>query len=222
MLAVYFIAGTQDIVQGDLFSVLEQALKAGITCFQYREKGKGSLRNPVEIEETAKKCQYLCHEYNVPFLVNDDVKLALKIGADGVHVGQGDKAIQEVLALFSGKIVGLSCETKQHVKAANLLSEISYYGIGPVFGTISKADAVQPIGAEKLDIYAKIAEKPVVAIGGISTNNCQEILKTAVAGVCVISAITHAACIDEVVHALKKNDSLKNNYKNQQGSVRIA
>jgi thiamine-phosphate pyrophosphorylase len=205
MLAVYFISGTQDIVKGSLFSVLEEALKAGITCFQYREKGKGSLSNPVEIEETARTCQLLCQKYKVPFLINDDVELALKIGADGVHVGQGDQAIEEVLELFHGKIVGLSCETQEHVEIANQLSEISYYGIGPVFGTISKADAVQPIGLDKLDRYAKLAEKPVVAIGGISMKNGQEVLNTAVAGVSVISAITRAESISEAVHAFKRN-----------------
>ena len=204
MLAVYFISGTQDIIKGSLFSVLEEALQAGITCFQYREKGTGSLTNPIEIEETARKCQQLCQKYKVPFLVNDDVELALKIGSDGIHVGQGDQAIEEVVELFQGKIVGLSCETQKHVELANQFSEISYYGIGPVFGTISKADAVQPIGLEKLDRYAKISEKPVVAIGGISTKNSQAVLNTAVAGVSVISAITRAESISQAVHRLKQ------------------
>ncbi|KAF1298838.1 thiamine-phosphate diphosphorylase [Enterococcus sp. JM4C] len=204
MLAVYFIAGTQDIVQGNLFSVLEEALQAGITCFQYREKGAGSLTEPSEIEETARKCQELCRAYKVPFLINDEVELALKIGADGVHVGQSDQAIEEVLRLFDGKIVGLSCETAAHVEKANQLPGISYYGIGPVFGTVSKADAVQPIGVEKLADYARLAQKPVVAIGGISLENGQEVLATGVQGVSVISAITRAESIEEAVEGLKK------------------
>ncbi|WP_438760089.1 thiamine phosphate synthase [Enterococcus sp. AZ194] len=206
MLQVYFIAGTQDIVQGTLFSVLEEALQAGITCFQFREKGAGSLNDPTEIEETAKKCQELCQAYNVPFLVNDNVELALKLGADGVHVGQSDQEIQEVLRLFAGKIVGLSCETAEHIEKANQLTEITYYGVGPVFGTISKADAVQPIGVKTLDTYARKALKPVVAIGGISLDNCQEVLATAVSGISVISAITRAESISQAVATLMKKD----------------
>lgn len=80
-LAVYFIAGTQDIVRGTLPGVLEEALKAGITCFQYREKGAGSLQTASERKEMALECQQLCTKYQVPFIINDDVALALEIGA---------------------------------------------------------------------------------------------------------------------------------------------
>ncbi|OJG27902.1 thiamine-phosphate pyrophosphorylase [Enterococcus caccae] len=204
IVSVYFIAGTQDIQSGHLLDVLEQALKAGITCFQYREKGEGSIENPNAKMRTAKQCQLLCQQYNVPFLINDDVALALEIGADGIHVGQTDQAIKNVLSLFSGKIVGLSCHDEKEVKAANKLPEITYYGIGPVYGTQSKKDAQRPIGLMKLQKLVELAEKPVVAVGGISTENVHSVLKTTVDGVSVISAITQANQIEDAVRTLKR------------------
>ncbi|MEI5991857.1 thiamine phosphate synthase [Enterococcus crotali] len=206
MLSVYFIAGTQDIQNGDhLPSVLESALKAGITCFQYREKGKGSLPHPEAKKEMAQICQQLCEQYQVPFLINDDVALALEIGADGIHVGQKDQAIEEVLTLFTDKIVGLSCHDEQEVLVANELAGITYYGIGPIYGTISKEDAELPIGIAKLKELTEKACKPVVAIGGINTKNAQSVLETHVDGVSVITAITLAKDIKEAVGNLKQH-----------------
>lgn len=202
ILSIYFIAGTQDIKTGSLPVVLETALKSGISCFQYREKGEGSLARPEAKMEMAKMCQRLCQQYRVPFLINDDVALALAIDSDGVHVGQEDQKIQEVLQLFPDKIVGLSCHDEREVQAANKLEKIAYYGIGPVYGTISKKDAEQPIGLAKLQELTKKANKPVVAIGGINTENIRGVLETNVDGVSVISAITRAKDIPAAVGKL--------------------
>lgn len=204
MLSVYFIAGTQDIANGDLPNVLEEALKAGVTCFQYREKGRGCLVQPEAKKKMAKTCQQLCRQYRVPFLINDDVVLALDIDADGIHVGQKDQAIEEVLSLFSDKIVGLSCHDEREVLVANELGKISYYGIGPVYGTISKEDAEQPIGLVRLQELAEKSHKPVVAIGGINMENAQSVLTANVDGISVISVITKAKDISEAVKQLKQ------------------
>lgn len=201
-LRVYLIAGTQDIVEGDLPTLLEDALKAGITCFQLREKGLGSLIEKEQRKSLALACQALCQRYDVPFIINDDVELALEIEADGIHVGQEDQAIEEVLRLCPDKIVGLSCYDEQEVIAANRLPEISYYGIGPVFGTISKADAKPPIGIEKLAELSSSAKKSVVAIGGISTENRAALSKTKVAGLAVISAVTRSENIASTIKKL--------------------
>ncbi|EOI01746.1 thiamine-phosphate pyrophosphorylase [Enterococcus moraviensis ATCC BAA-383] len=203
MLSVYFIAGTQDIIEGTLPSILEEALKAGITCFQYREKGQGSLTEFHDKMNMAKICQSLCREYEVPFLINDDVELALKIDADGIHVGQDNQDIQEVIGLFPTKIVGLSCHDQHEIIVANQLEKITYYGIGPVYGTQSKPDAEKPIGIKTLQHLIKEANKPVVAIGGISTENVSDVLATDVDGVSVISAITRTENIRETVKSLQ-------------------
>ncbi|WP_086349370.1 thiamine phosphate synthase [Candidatus Enterococcus clewellii] len=201
-LPIYLIAGTQDIVEGTLPELLEQALQAGITCFQLREKGLGSLEDSKSRRSLAIDCQKLCRSYDVPFIINDDVALALDIGADGVHVGQDDQAIDEVLGLFPNKIVGLSCYDEKEIELANQLVGISYYGIGPVFGTISKADAKPPIGVERLAELAKRSKRPAVAIGGISTENFKEIQTTTVAGCAVISAITRSADLTDTIKRL--------------------
>jgi thiamine-phosphate pyrophosphorylase len=201
-LSVYFIAGTQDIRQGTLPDTLEQVLKAGITCFQYREKGSGSLKGQA-MKEMARTCQKLCRQYQIPFIINDDVALALELNADGVHVGQDDQAIQEVLTLFPDKIVGLSCYDQAEVINANALPAISYYGIGPVYGTQSKQDAKAPIGPAKLQKLTNLATKPVVAIGGISVENRQRLRKTGIAGVSVISALTQTENLAMTVQTLK-------------------
>ncbi|WP_209558260.1 thiamine phosphate synthase [Enterococcus larvae] len=202
-LGVYLIAGTQDVADGNLPQLLEQALLAGVTCFQYREKGLGSLQQKEQREATARACQKLCRKYKIPFIINDDVELALAIGADGIHVGQEDQHIEEVLRLFADRIVGLSCYDEKEITEANQLTAISYYGIGPVFGTISKADAKPPIGVKKLGELAVLAEKPSVAIGGISTINIGEIKKTTVAGSAVISAVTQSDDINETIKKIK-------------------
>lgn len=202
-LPVYFIAGTQDIVSGELPELLEQALKAGVTCFQFREKGVGSIGEAGQRKVLAAECYELCQKYDVPFIVNDDVELALALDADGIHVGQEDQAIEEVLRLFPGKIVGLSCYNKEEIVAANQLKGISYYGIGPVFGTISKSDAKPPIGIKQLDVLARLAKRPSVAIGGISIETVAAIQETAVAGSAVISAITRSEEINSTINKLK-------------------
>ncbi|MGX7420526.1 thiamine phosphate synthase [Carnobacterium gallinarum] len=201
MLTVYFIAGTQDIVEGTLPECLEQALEAGITCFQYREKGRGSLATYEERKAMALICQKLCQDYQVPLIINDDLKLALEIGADGIHVGQNDVRIQEIIKLSEPTmLIGLSCHSENEVSAANQLLEVDYYGIGPVYQTTSKVDAEPAIGVSKLGELTRIAEKPVVAIGGIQLGNAKEI--DSPVGVAVISAITQAENILEVVEKL--------------------
>ena len=204
MLSLYFIAGTQDILKGTLPEKLEAALKAGITCFQYREKGTGSLQKSEEIKQMAIVCQELCRKYSVPFIVNDDVALALEIGADGIHVGQEDQNIVDVLNLFPDKIVGLSCYDEIEVAKANQLEGVSYYGIGPVYRTISKKDAQKQIGITKLQELVKLAKLPVVAIGGIDTENVQAVWQADVDGISVISALARAKDLDVAIEKLNK------------------
>jgi thiamine-phosphate pyrophosphorylase len=201
-LKLYMIAGSQDVPQGHLLPLLEAALQAGITCFQYREKGRNSLADIQAKKNLGQACQDLCRSYNVPFIVNDDVQLALALNADGVHVGQDDFAIEEVLTLFPNKIVGLSCRTKAEVQQANQFSAISYYGIGPVFATTSKADAKAAIGLQMLTELTQLAEKPVVAIGGISSQNAAAVKMAGVDGIAVISAITQAVAIPAAIAQL--------------------
>ena len=167
-----------------LYSQVELALKGGATMIQIREK---DLDENAFLKE-AEQIQSLCAKYCVPFIVNDNVELAVKIGADGVHVGQSDMAAKDVRALIGkDKILGVSAQTvKQALEAQKCGAD--YLGTGAVFPTGSKDDA-QVLGVQTLKEICSAVNIQVVAIGGISKDNILELKKSGIAGVSVISAI---------------------------------
>ncbi|WP_163582652.1 thiamine phosphate synthase [Gracilibacillus saliphilus] len=191
LLQVYFILGSNNTVQDPLY-VLEEALKGGITLFQFREKGHGALTGQ-DKKRLAIEMKKLCHQYDVPFLINDDVDLALEIEADGVHVGQEDMSIQEVKKIVpSDWLVGVSSTNVQEaVQAKN--DGADYIGVGPIFSTNTKADAKKPIGAEGLqEIRDNVGDLPIVAIGGIQLGHVIELMRAGANGVSIISAISQS------------------------------
>ena len=209
-LNLYFVAGTQDCrhLTGDpcenLLQTLERALQAGICCYQFREKGEGSLQDHNKIYQLASQCRDLCHRYQVPFFVNNDVALALQLHADGVHVGQQDMPIQTVLQHCQGKMkIGLTINTLQQAKENANLTGIDYFGVGPIFTTQSKADASQTVGIELIRAIrdAKIMQ-PIVAIGGITPENCIGIRQAGANGLAVISAITRSIQLTQDIERL--------------------
>lgn len=200
-LAVYFIMGTENC-EADPLNVLENALQAGITMFQFREKGPRALKGE-KYEEFARACQRLCKHYHVPFIVNDDVELALKLQADGIHVGQKDMALVNIREQFKGKIIGVSVHNEEEMTAA-VLNGADYVGIGPIFETTSKSDAEPPTGVSFIkEIRNKYPNYPIVAIGGITTENSSEIIQAGADGVAVISAICQSSNRRETVNQLK-------------------
>ena len=129
-LKLYFICGTQDIPkQTSIIDVVTEALESGITMFQFREKGDGSLIGNAKIE-LAQKLLSLCKSYHVPFIVNDDVDLAKAIDADGIHVGQNDANIDAFASTFSNKIIGLSVSDLEEYQVS---VSIYYIGVGPMY-----------------------------------------------------------------------------------------
>ncbi|MDU9777399.1 thiamine phosphate synthase [Helicobacter pylori] len=200
-LKLMFVAGSQDFyhVKGGkndrinaLLDTLELALQSKITAFQFRQKGDLALQDPIEIKQLAIKCQKLCQKYGVPLIVNDEAKLALELKADGVHVGQEDMAIEEVITLCKKRLfIGLSVNTLEQALKARHLDAVAYFGVGPIFPTPSKKDAKQVVGVELLKkIHDSGVKKPLIAIGGITMHNASKIQKFS--GIAVISAITQA------------------------------
>jgi thiamine-phosphate pyrophosphorylase len=136
----------------------------------------------------ARELRELCHAYGVPFVVDDDVALALDCDADGVHVGQGDMPIREVRRhIGASRILGVSASTVGEARAAEQAGA-DYLGVGAVFPTGSKADATSVSRAELTAICDAVGI-PVVAIGGIARDNIEELADTGICGVAVISAI---------------------------------
>lgn len=198
-----FVAGSQDFyhIKGGkndrinaLLETLELALQSQITAFQFRQKGDLALQdpNPTQIKQLALECQKLCKKYSTPFIVNDEVRLALELKADGVHVGQEDMAIEEVITLCKKRLfIGLSVNTLEQALKARHLDAVSYLGVGPIFPTPSKKDAKQVVGVELLKkIRDSGVKKPLIAIGGITMHNASKLHEYG--GIAVISAITQA------------------------------
>ena len=172
-----------------LYSQVEKTLEGGTTFVQLREK---ELDEAHFLEE-AKKIKELCDRYHVPFVINDNVDIALEIDADGVHVRA---------KLGPDKIIGVSAQT---VEQALLAQErgADYLGVGAVFHTDSKADAAD-ISHETLKAITEAVDIPVIAIGGISKENVSELSGTGICGIAVISAIFAEKDIKNATKKLKK------------------
>ena len=201
LLKLYFICGTTTCLGKDLYTVVEDALKGRITLFQFREKGKDALEGKEKLE-LAIKLQNLCKKYNVPFIVNDDIELALEIDADGVHVGQDDLGVDEIRKLMPNKIIGLSIGNEEELKQSKV-EYVDYVGVGPVYVTQSKDDAGGAIGYEGLELMRRfLPQMPLVAIGGIQTQHIKDVMKTNVDGVSIISAISYSDNIEKTVREM--------------------
>lgn len=210
ILEVYYIAGSQDCGTRSLTEVLEEALKAGITCFQFREKGPGSLEeDSVAALALAQECQVLCRQYGVPFIVNDNVEMADVLNADGVHIGQGDDPVQSVIdRLGTNPIIGLSTNNVTQFKQAATIEGVDYAGIGPAFKPRSKSDHEEIIGLDGITEAMTVMNRlPAVAIGGIDETNAGKVWRTGVEGVAVVSAISRSEQISQTVSQLKKPKS---------------
>ena len=219
ILPLYFIAGTQDCrhlgdnTADNLLSVLKQALEGGITCFQFRDKGKFSLENsPDEQRSLAISCRDLCHQYDVPFIVDDNVDLALEIEADGIHVGQSDTPVKTIRAKTNKPlIIGWSINRLDEAKIGEEIAEIDYFGVGPIFTTQSKENPSRTLGMEFIQTLRNGGiTKPLVAIGGIKLEHVKTSREYGADGVAVITAITQADDIKAATQALKEESNALN------------
>ena len=182
-----------------LYQQVEQALKGGVTCVQLREK---ELDEAAFLAE-AKEIGGLCRAYGVPFLVNDSVEIALKCGADGVHVGQSDMDAEQVRALAGERLmIGVSARTVEDALRAQRAGA-DYLGVGAVFSTSTKPDA-KAISHQTLKEICAAVDIPVVAIGGIGMDNILELSGAGIDGVALVSAIFGAEDIEGRCRALKE------------------
>ncbi|WP_318507702.1 thiamine phosphate synthase [Bacillus sp. T3] len=190
LLQVYFIVGGNNCYKNPA-EVLAEAIAGGVTLFQFREKGTGA-RLGLEKLELAKELQQICREFSVPFLVNDDVDLALLLDADGVHVGQDDESVESVRQRIGNKILGVSAHSTREAELA-IAQGADYLGIGPVFPTTTKEDAREAAGYTLIQDLRKAGFTiPIVGIGGINDKNCASVIEAGADGVSVISAISNA------------------------------
>lgn len=198
-LLLYAVTDRHWLKGRSLRQVVEESLDGGVTMVQLREK---QLEEGTFLEE-AKELQALCRQRRIPFLVNDNVDIALAMNADGVHVGQSDmEALDVRKKLGPDKIIGVSAQTVEQALLAQAHGA-DYLGVGAVFPTGSKDDAVE-VPFETLKAICQAVRIPVVAIGGISKANVEQLRGSGICGVAVISAIYGADDIEGATRELKE------------------
>lgn len=182
-----------------LYEQVEKTLKGGATFVQLREKNL----EPESFLVEARQIKALCEKYHVPFVVNDNVDIAMVIDADGVHVGQNDMEAGVVREkLGSDKIIGVTVKNvSQAVRAQEQGAD--YLGVGAVFSTRTKEDATE-ISHELLQEICESVTIPVVAIGGIQSQNIMQLKGSKIAGVAVVSAIFASEDIESATKELKQ------------------
>lgn len=198
-LLLYAVTDRHWLKDETLENQVEKALQGGATFLQLREK---SLDDDIFLAE-AKKIQKLCKKYQVPFVINDNVDIALAIDADGVHVGQSDmEALDVRKRLGPDKIIGVSAQNVQQALLAQKHGA-DYLGVGAVFPTGSKDDA-EDVSFETLKAICQAVDIPVIAIGGITKENVSELKGSGICGIAVISAIFAQKDIKAATKELKK------------------
>lgn len=183
-LKLYAITDRSWLGQNTLYAQVEKALKGGVTLVQLREKELAQD----EFEKEAKELLELCHRYRVPLIINDNVALAKKINADGVHIGQSDMALEKTRNLLGmNKIIGVTAKTVEQAKRAEAAGA-DYLGSGAIFGSKTKMNAL----TMEFSLFCKICESvqiPVVAIGGINKDNVLQLKGSKLSGIAVVSGI---------------------------------
>ena len=199
MMKLYAVTDRAWTGKQTLFEQAEAAMRGGITCLQLREKNMDKdefLKEALEMKD-------LCRSYNIPLIINDDPYIAVKSGADGVHIGQKDMSLKEAREITgNGMIIGVTAALPElAVKAEK--EGADYIGSGAVFGSTTKADA-KPLSHDVLRGITASVKIPVVAIGGITRDNMAKLAGTGIAGAALVSAIFSADDIEAECRYLMK------------------
>lgn len=197
MLLLYAVTD-QGTSGGTLHARVEAALKGGVTLVQLREKELDSGT----LEREAGELLELCHRYGVALIVNDNADVALRVGADGVHVGMEDAPVAEIRARAPrGFIIGATAKTVEQARAAEAAGA-DYLGVGAVFPSPTKQGAIRITTRELKDICASVSI-PAVAIGGIGPDNMRALKGGGMRGIAVVSAIFGAEDIEAAARSLR-------------------
>lgn len=198
-LRLYAVTDRHWVGKESLLEQIEEALKNGVTLVQLREKNLSEedfLKEAIQVRN-------LCHQYQVPFIVNDNVNVAIRSSADGVHVGQEDMKAQDVRKLIGeNMILGVSVHSVEEAILAKK-NGADYLGIGSVFNTTTKKDATS-VPLKVVKEITDSVEIPSVAIGGINQDNILKLKGSNINGVAIVSAIFGAKNISRATNQLVK------------------
>ena len=199
---IYAITDCANTTEQELLEKSENILKTGIALFQYRNKESDQQKKKRLVQEL----QSLCHQYNVPFIVNDDVLLAKDISADGVHLGKDDGDIHLARKTLGAKIIGISCYNDIDRATEAEKSGADYIAFGAFFTSITKPDAkkaeIDLVKQAKLQLSI-----PIVAIGGITPENAKQLIDVNIDYLAVISGLYSAS--DTIKATQNYNDLFK-------------
>ena len=198
-LLLYAITDRRNLDKKMFFEKIEEALQGGVTILQLREK---ELDEDSFINE-AIEVKNICRKHGVPLIINDNVNVALKSGADGVHVGIEDMPIDEIRRTVPDSfIIGATCKTVEQAQSAERLGA-DYMGVGAVFPSPTKKNAVRITREQLKEICASVSI-PAVAIGGITLENVDELKGGGMSGIAVVSAVFSADDIQKAASLLKE------------------
>ena len=198
-LKLYLVTDRQWTGEQSLLEQVEESIQGGVSIIQLREKSlddESFLKEAIQMRELASR-------YEIPFIVNDNDLVALRSEADGIHIGQNDLAIQEVRKIVGpNRIIGVSAQTVEQAITAQQ-NGADYLGVGAVFSTTTKTDAVE-VTYETLKAICEAVTIPVVAIGGITVDNVHQLKGSGIEGVAVVSAILAQKNIKKAAEDLRK------------------
>ncbi len=196
---LYAVTDRAWVGKQSLYEQVEAALKGGVSCVQLREKDLDDqefLKEAIEISA-------LCKDYKVPFFINDNVEIAIRCQADGIHVGQEDMEANKVREKVGpDMMIGVSVHSVEEALEA-VKNGADCLGVGAMFSTSTKKD-VNLLAKETLKAICDAVDVPVVAIGGINKSNIMELSGSGVDGVALVSAIFSADDIEEECRRLRK------------------
>lgn len=199
MLLLYAVTDRKWTGEKTLYQQVEEALKGGATMIQLREKNMPQE----DFLKEAREMAALCHRYGTALIINDNVEVALKSGADGVHVGMEDLPVKEIRKQVPGDfIIGATAKTTEQAQRAEK-EGADYLGVGAVFPSPTKKNAIR-ITTEELKKICSSVRIPAVAIGGITSENAGTLVGGGMAGMALVSAVFGASDIERETAGLKK------------------
>ena len=188
MKGIYLVTDEKASLGRPVLSVVSEAVRAGISCVQLREKNKGTN----EFLKEAIALKQLLEPLHIPLIINDRIDIALAVEADGVHIGQSDMPYKTARRLMGNDaIIGLSVETWEDVERAEEL-DVDYLGVSPVFSTPTKTDTQTLWGIDGLRSIRAFSRHPLVAIGGLGESNLRDVVEAGADVIAVVSAICSA------------------------------